>query len=239
MGKFLEYEVVSPVEIIYPIDFVDVAKNIGERIFSESTNSQIRMWSTGATFSARKIYYHPVKQNKLKYFHYSKVEKNIGTLSLDFLWLESRLSPSKNPKLLGQEYIGAEDLSDTISSQLCRKLGNCSLENTFHDFEYIDVIDSEKEEDTKLFVLKQFSGMNPQNPLNIITETARERIKASSEDLVEVDFSTTSALTSSIVIGSVDNNPSADAIEEFKETLTDRFKDYGAVKAKILGLEIE
>jgi hypothetical protein len=239
MGKFLEYEVVSPVEIVYPVDFDVVAKNIGERIFSVPTRSEIRMWSSGATFNANKSFYHPVKKNKLNYFHYAKVEKNIGTRSLDFMNIAARLSPSRNPVLLGQDYIGEEELNDTIQSRLQKNHGLCSLEDTFHEFEYVDVIDSEKEEDTKLFVLRQFNPKDTSNPLGTITQTARERINDASKDLTEVDFSTASALTDCIVFGSVENSPSPDAIEEFKETLTVRFQDSGAVKVKILGLEID
>ena len=233
MGKFLEYEVVSPVEIVYPADFHVVAEKIGETVFSVPTRSEVRMWSSGATYSANKNFYHAVEPEKLRYYHYTKVEKNLGTRSLDFMDLNLRF----NASLLVDNFIGTENLVDLIIRQLREETGHCSLDGTEHEFEYIDFIDSEKRDNTKLFVLKQFTGLRSVNPLRTITETAKDKIKSASAGLRQVDFTTESLLADSIVIGWVEN-PSNDAVEEFKETLTERFKDRGYIQVRVKGLEI-
>jgi hypothetical protein len=235
MGKkFLEYEVVSPVEVVYPEDFLNVAENIGRRVFSEATRSEIRMWSTGATFSASKSNYNSVPQDKLRYYHYSKVSENLGTISLDYLNLVAHL----NTAYLEQNYIGAENLADTIRERLSEKTGLCTLDASVHEFDYIDVIEAEKRESTKLFVLKQFLNRGPKNPLEVVTKTATDRIEAASQGLHQVDFNVLSELTDSIVFGWVENNPSDEQLEEFKETLTERFKDKGTIQARVTGLHI-
>lgn len=228
MGKYTQFEVTTPVDIISPKSLMEDVANIGHEVFDRPTGGLITMWSGGKTFETKGDSLKCVDQDKLKYYHISRVADPFGITPLDFLALSRQL----DPKLSAEDRIGTEDLQTAVGRILIEKTGFCTLSGGEYKFDYLDALRSAKYPGFIVFALRQLHG-EPDNSLTqkpeliTVTEIAERKVREISPDIADLHRMSNinpHEIEDTIPIARIANT-NKDLIAEFRETFTANLLD--------------
>ena len=236
MGKYRELEVITPVELVKPTDFIGGVMGVWGKLTSEKDKKQqnidnIRMWSSGEIIRPLMPLI-VVDPDKLEYFHFARLVDKVSNLvePFDFYNLQTRIDPAS----LGKTEIN-NDLRTNVSDSLMLELGRCTLDQLLFKFDYIETVESGKYPGQKVFVLKR-------SPLVIEDENRRKKGQEAAivDPLSEVSSHVSDLINDvSSAIHDLDSSPEIengvpfartketdeDMLDEFRKTVFDQMFD--------------
>jgi hypothetical protein len=189
MAKFIEFEVSTPIALDNAGVFFGAIDAASKPFESGKSEQLYRSWGTGELVEGHDTSLHVIDPSKLRYIHTTRLVDPVRVKvpnALDFFLVARKY----DPRLQAPEDSDAENLQATLGDELFNLIGRRTLEGISMPFNYIDVIESNKNPSEIVFALRQepsllepeqseqvFSG---ELPLQIVTNFIRAKVKEAS-----------------------------------------------------------
>lgn len=211
MAKQLDFEISTRMNIVEPEGFTAATSKIGAQVFDRQPRSGFYVEDDdGQLVRPKDAHFRVI--DRFRYTHFDRVIEPYGRIGIEYMNLLLRI----NPALRDEETIGGIDLESDISKELYSRLGQCSIKRDKFTFVDIEDVPSDRNPDSRVFVLRQKEDEMVINPLKLITDFVRESIKGRSRIIHDLGTEASHKVEDGLIIA-ITNDSNPDKIENFKE----------------------